>query len=333
MHFVFIGLTGIVIYLLSVPLNEQFVETPVAIQAGSDSLHGTLTLPDSINHPPAVLVISGSGPTNRDGNSTVLNGKNNSLRLLAHDLAKSGIASVRYDKRGIGESTRAASYTEEGAIREDLMVFDDFVADAIAWLKFMIFDDRLGAVFVAGHSEGSLIAMIAAGTLEPQLAGLISIAGPGRGLDSILIEQLTEQAPFLLPSALPVLDSLKAGQRVDSVNVFLQAIFRPSVQPFLINMLQYDPARIFESLELPSLVIGGTTDIQISRKDIRRLSESRPDAELLVIDGMNHILKDAPEDRLPNLATYSQPELPLSEDLIPGILDFIHRAKENSREK
>lgn len=295
----------------------QYTEEPAHLLLESgDTLFGTMTLPEMAEEPPVVLIISGSGPTDRDGNSPMMQGKNNSLQMVAHQLAEAGIASVRYDKRGIAASQAAATSEEE-------MVFDDFVGDAAAWLRQIMADQRLGAVFVAGHSEGSLVGMLAAKELEEDMAGYISIAGMGRPIDTIIVEQIGKQAPFLVEETRRIFAELKTGARVDTINPMLMSLFRPSIQPYLINLLKHQPAEILASLDLPTLIVQGSHDIQVLQLDAERLAAARPGAELLLIEGMNHVLKDAPAERFANIAAYSDPELPLSEGLMEGMVAFI----------
>jgi pimeloyl-ACP methyl ester carboxylesterase len=310
---------------LSFLCHGQYAEQEIAIPCDSDSLYGTLTLPDSISHPPLILLIAGSGPTDRDGNNTLVAGKNNSLKMLAHDLASQGIASLRYDKRGIGASRKAARSLNSDSIDEASLTFDDFVTDALSWVGYFSKSTATGPVFIAGHSEGSLIAIQTARLVEDEISGIISIAGPGRSFDTILIEQLSAGAPFLVPGARQILDSMTAGVRVDTVPPMLNSLFRPSVQPFLISLLKYHPAQEIAALSpLPTLILQGTHDLQITPEDARALSDARPDAKVIEIRGMNHILKSAPAERLPNLLTYSQPDLPLAQGLVEAITAFVN---------
>ncbi len=233
--------------------------------------------------------------------------------MLAHQLAENGIASVRYDKRGVGAS--AAALADENHIR-----FDHYVEDATAWTQTLNSDKRFSHVFVLGHSEGSLIGMLAA---KDNARGFISVAGPGRPADIVLREQLSAQPQMVQDMSFPILDSLKNGHTVLMVNPLLYTLFRPSIQPYLINWFSYDPQEVIQSLDQPVLIIQGTKDIQVTDTDAALLHQAQPESRLVLIENMNHVLKIVAGDRAENLATYNNPDLPISMELIVEVSDFI----------
>lgn len=276
------------------------------------TLHGTLLVPPRV---PVALIIAGSGPTDRDGNSKGLPGANNSLRLLAETLAENGIATLRYDKRGIGGS--AAAGGAEAALR-----FDHLVNDAAGWIRQLRKDPRFSTITVIGHSEGSLIGMLAA--RDAQADAFVSIAGAGRTAPEILRAQLKPQLPKeLWDESERILGKLTAGQTADAVPPPLAALYRPSVQPYLISWFAHDPAKVMASLTVPVLVIHGTTDIQTTRADAEALRLAAKTGELALIAGMNHVLKKVDEDRGRQVASYSDPALPLHPELGPRVAAFI----------
>lgn len=201
---------------------------PVAAAPADHTLHSTLLLPKDTSKPmPVVLLLSGSGPTDRNGNSPALKGKNNSLLMLAEGLASNGIASLRYDKRGVGESAGAM-------VAEADLSFDTYVDDAMAWCEQLRKDKRFSAVIIAGHSEGSLIGMLAAKRCNAD--GFISISGAGRSAADVLRTQLAGKLPpGLAAQSEAILKNLEAGKRTESPPPELDAIYRPSVQPYLIS--------------------------------------------------------------------------------------------------
>jgi len=303
---------------VSAPLEED-----VTLAAGpATQVRGTLLVPKSAASVPVVLIISGSGPTDRNGNTPVLARPNNGLRMLADALASEGIATLRYDKRGVGQSAA----DNPAAVR-----FDTLVDDAVAWIARLRSDSRFSHVVVAGHSEGSLIGMAAAA--RTRVDGFVSIAGAGRRASDILRDQLRRQ--FAGSSAWPDLEaalrSIDAGTAVDPLpasiasNQMLLAVFHPTVQPYLISWNRYVPSATLAALKIPVLIAQGTTDLQISVSDAKALSAAKPDATLLLIDGMNHVLKRAPADPQQNLATYQDPTLPIVSDLSNGIVQFVKR--------
>lgn len=233
--------------------------------------------------------------------------KNNSLLLLAHELAAQGIASIRYDKRGIGAS-------EDALISEDNLRFENYAEDAKAWAAQLKADSRFNKLIIIGHSEGSLLGMLAC----EQANVFVSLAGAGRPIDVILKEQLTAQLSGqkkLLRAANDGLSKLKKGEVVDDAPAELFGLFRPSVQPYIMSWMKYDPAVEISKLKIPVIIIQGSTDLQVQVKDAELLHTASLGSRYILIEGMNHILKLAPSDREKNIETYSNPELPLAEEL------------------
>lgn len=262
---------------------------------------------------PVAIIIAGSGPTTKDGN-TVL-GNNNSLKMLAEDLAAQGIASVRYDKRGVGDNLGLL-------LKEEDLVFTDYAKDVESIIKAIGDDPRFSEVHVIGHSEGSLVGMIAA--TSTKVDSIISIAGAGRPIEEVLIEQLTPQlSKDLLTKSKEILASLKKGELVADVPESLYSLFRPSVQPYMISWLQYDPAEVLKKLDVPTLIVQGKNDLQVKMTDAERLNTAKTTAETVYFDKMNHVLKDSPTDQKGNMATYANPTLPLAEGLVDSISTFI----------
>jgi uncharacterized protein len=289
---------------------------PIVLETKTGKIRGTILNPETRSIVPVVLIISGSGPTDRDGNNTMM--KNNSLKMLAEELLKNNIATVRYDKRGIAESKDAG--TEEKDMR-----FDDLVSDATEWIKLLKADTRFSKVIVVGHSEGSLLGMIASKNAGAD--AFISIAGAGQSADAILKEQLKSQPESVTNTCYPIIDSLKKGKTVDGVPQMLYSLFRPSVQPYMISWFKYDPRVELKKLTSPILILQGTTDIQVSKEDAQSLFNANNKSEYHLIKGMNHILKEVEEDRQKNIATYSNPDLPIKPELVTDVVNFINGLK------
>lgn len=303
---------AILLVLAAAPLFAQSTD----ITAGP--IHGTLLLPSDMSKPvPVVLLIAGSGPTDRDGNSAALPGKNDSLKMLATDFAMNGIASLRYDKRGVGQSAEAM--TKESDVR-----FETYVDDAAAWCN-QLHQARFSGVVIAGHSEGSLIGMVAA--KKCGAAGFISLEGAGFRASDILRTQLKTRLPEDLKAKNEdILKSLEAGKTVDDVPQQLMVLYRPSVQPYLISWFKYDPAKEIAALNMPVLLVQGTTDLQVTTDDAKRLAAADPKAKLVVIEGMNHILKMVSGDLKTQIPSYGDPKLQLSEKLTPELVQFVRGA-------
>ena len=282
---------------ISPPTSEE-----VSLETPTGTLYGTLQLPSNQGTFPVALIIAGSGPTDRNGNSMV-GISSNYLKMIADSLAQQGIASLRYDKRGVAASSAAA-------LNEADLRFDDYVDDATQWIDYLRANERLREVIVIGHSEGSLVGMLAAEQRET--AAYVSIAGAARPADSLIIDQLRTQPTTIQGEAESILQELRAERTVDTVSATLRALFRPSVQPYLISWIKYNPSEIIAELSQPVLIVQGTTDLQVPEAEGRRLAQAQPNARLAIIAGMNHVLKEAPADPAANVATYSDPTLPLA---------------------
>lgn len=288
--------------------SDAVLETPTA------KIYGTLLVPDLPAPVPLVVIVAGSGPTDRNGNNSQMT--NNSLKMLAEAFEAQGIASLRYDKRLIAASAG------QGLSEADVTL-DDYIADARGWVGQYAEDERFSKIFIAGHSEGALIAIVAAQD-NPAVAGVIALAGAGRPLDAVVKEQLATLPDALRQSAFATIDSLKAGRTTDDFDPMLAALFRPSVQPFLISCFKYDPAAQIAGLQIPILVVQGTTDIQVSVTDAELLAAANPRVEKLIISDMNHVLKQcASIDRLAQMAVYMDPALPLDEQLTKACVAFV----------
>ena len=290
--------------------DSTFHEQEIVLNTPTGKIYGTLTMPVGQKKVPVVLIIAGSGPTDRNGNNTMM--KNDALKLIALELGANQIATVRFDKRFIAESK--SSSMSETDIR-----FETYINDASDWISLLKKDNRFDQVTVIGHSEGSLIGMLT----KEKPDRFISIAGVGFPAAAVLKKQLASQPDAVKNVSYQILDSLSAGRKVDSIPPFLGSLFRPSVQPYLISWFKYDPSTAIKELNIPILIIQGTTDIQVDTIDALQLAQSNPAAKLVIIDSMNHVLKTTVIDRKENLKTYFDPTLPLSTKLVPTITEFV----------
>jgi fermentation-respiration switch protein FrsA (DUF1100 family) len=301
--------------LVAAQITATVTDT-ITLDTPTGKLAGTLVVPASSKPVPLVVIIAGSGPTNRDGNSPLLPGANNSLKLLAEGLRDRGIATLRYDKRGIAESVKAG--VSESALR-----FDMLADDAAGWVRKFRPDARFSTITVLGHSEGSLLGMLA--TERGAADGYVSVAGAGRPASALLREQLARQLPpDLLAFSNRALDALVAGRTVDSVPPALNVLFRPSVQPYLMSWLPLDPAALVKALTVPVLIAQGTADLQVAVRDAELLAAAQPKAKLVVVNGMNHVFKTpAGTDPASQQASYSDPSLPVARELIEAVASFV----------
>ena len=291
-------------------------EEAITLCTSTGEIHGKLMLPESTLPCPVVLIIAGSGPTDMNGNSIGAGISNNSLLYLAQELAANGIATVRYDKRGIGTSSAAGCKEEE-------LRFDHYIDDAAAWADKLANDKRFSKVIIAGHSEGSLIGMIAA-SHSKAVKAYISISGCGSPAYEILEQQLQSQPAQLQEESAAICKELREGHTVEQIPFYLAALYRRSVQPYLISWFRYNPAQEIAKLNIPVLIVQGDKDIQVSVEEAEKLYSAQPAASLHIIENMNHILKQCDTtDQMKQLATYSNPDLPIKAELVSHIVEFI----------
>lgn len=290
-------------------------EQEVNVETATSVLKGTLSVPAKSDRMPVLLLIAGSGPTDRNGNSTMINGKPDYFLKISDELRSKNIAVLRYDKRGVGQSTSSGTEAE--------FTFDDMVADAAAVIRFLKSDIRFSKVIVAGHSEGSLVGILA--SQRENVDGFISLAGVGVPADVAMRLQLKEAlSPNDYKLALSVLDTIKSGKPLkQALKNGFESLFRPSVQPYLRSWMKYDPRAEISKLKMPILIVQGTNDIQVSVEDATKLKKAQPGGKLVLIDGMSHILKEAPDDRQLNAATYSNNDLGLHPKIISTLASFI----------
>lgn len=305
---------AIVLALMAVVASAS---VPVTLSTDTGEIHGTLSVPDNASRT-AVLIIAGSGPTDRNGNSLVTGIATNTYKMLADSLAAHGYASLRYDKRGIAASVSAAT-------DESQLTFDAYIDDAAAWTEWLAADDRFDRVVLAGHSEGGLIALVAAKRSDKVVA-VVTLAGVGESIDATLRRQLGTQPEPYRSECMRIIDELKAGRTVSDPMPELAALFRPSVQPFLISQMRYEPSNEARTLSQPLLVVQGTTDIQINLNDAIKLSTVNPRTRLAIISEMNHVLKPCTSlDQQAQMMTYINDTLPLAPTLVATIVDFLSK--------
>lgn len=293
-----------------VPTPSSYEE----VEVSSGELRGSLL--SVAADAPLVLIIPGSGPTDRDGNSP--NGLNtDAYKLLAQGLFDHGISTVRVDKRGM--------FASVGAGNPNAVTVEQYASDYGGWVDTLLGYGSNACIFLLGHSEGGVIAMRTAIDRD-DICGLVLLAAPGRSLDEILVEQLSANPANLpiLDEALSAIASLKKGETLDTTGFHpaLAQLFHRDVQGFLISMMSIDPVELLRRADLPTLVVQGGNDLQVSENDANLLM-SVNDAELVLIPEMNHVLKDATNDQASNIATYSNPDLPISDGLVEEIASFI----------
>lgn len=287
----------------------------LSVETPTGTLHGTWLQPTR-GTAAAAVILPGSGPTDRDGNSAQFGIQAATYRLLAEDLARDGIATARIDKRGIGESA-------PGATAEQDLRFGHMVDDALAWAQRAAQETGQPCAWLIGHSEGALVALAAANQAPRRVCGLVLLSGAGRPAGDVLREQLASLPEPLKTEAYDTISELEAGRTVANPPASLAALFRPSVQPYLISWLALDPAELIAQWPGPVMIGQGETDIQTTLVDARRMAHAQSHARLILWPGVNHVLKVAPADRQANIATYMDPDLPLAPGVAEAVGEFI----------
>jgi len=295
------------------PPADQAIEAP----GPAGPLKGSLAGPPGA---PVVLILPGSGPTDRDGDNP-LGVRAAPYRMLAEGLAARGIASVRIDKRGMFASAAATPDADDVTI-------DDYVRDTESWIAAIRARTGASCIWLLGHSEGGLIALATAARSRDALCGVILVSTPGRPLGEVLKAQLRANlanAP-LLDAADRAIDTLANGGRVDAAALPppLAPLFRASVQKFEASIFGLDPAALVRGVDRPTLILQGDRDLQVTLLDADRLVAARPAATLVRLHDTNHVLKHvAVDDRSANLATYADPALPLAPGVVDAIAHFV----------
>lgn len=295
-------------------------QNEVVLNVGKLKIYGTLKIPETKEKVPIALIIAGSGPTDRNGNNPMMTC--DSYKMLSDSLMHHGIATLSYDKRLIAKS--------RGEQTEDELRFEDYVEDAKSWIELLSQNKQFSEIIVIGHSEGSLIGMIASEN-NTKVSKFVSIAGVGSPADEILKEQLSKQLenqPITIKNQIfSYIDELKQGRLLENVPLSLNALFRPSVQPYMISWFKYNPQDEIAKLKIPILILQGDLDIQVSENDAKLLYEANPKAKEVIIKNMNHVLKNSQSMNMNEQMTdsYNNPNTPINKELVENIVEFIKR--------
>jgi pimeloyl-ACP methyl ester carboxylesterase len=308
-------------FVIAAITNCWAQESEVAIECHWGNISATLTTPEA-GGDTAIVIVAGSGPTDRNGNSS-MQLTTDCYKMLSEELSAEGFAVLRYDKRAIGRSPIPMTDIPD-------LTLDDYVDDAMQCVEYLR-DMGYKRVFIAGHSEGGLIALIAANR-GIAAEGLILLAAPGYPMDEILHTQLSAQLmPIyaeLLAKSDDILRRLKAGERVamEEIPLELISLFNPTVQPFLINCMQYDPQQLAKECTLPMLSITGGNDIQVSVDNGEAIARNATNGKHITFDNMTHVLKDwSSKNQMEQMYNvYTNAKLQLTTGLTSTIAEFIN---------
>jgi pimeloyl-ACP methyl ester carboxylesterase len=287
-------------------------DAPVQIGQGAAALHGSLLRPGDVKVHAAVLMIGGSGPEDRDGNDLKDGQKSQALKLLALALADRGVVSLRYDKRGVGESAAAGDPQSIGQLAED----------AADWARLLRREPGVRCVVLLGHSEGALVATLAAP--KAKLCGLVLVSGQGRNLGDLIEAQsaLVKRSPELMAQIHDAIAALRSGRPVPQVPKGYDSLFGPQAEAFTRSEISIEPAAELARVKVPVLVVQGDNDLQVSVDDARRLADAAG-VKPVIVPGMNHVLKLAPKQMVGNFLTYTRADLPLAPGVAETIGDFV----------
>lgn len=302
-------ITYCIVYFFSLSITaSQISSEEVVIKNDSIELPGTLTF--SGKKSPLIIWIHGSGNIDRNGNQgNVI--KANYIKQFRDAVNQEGIAFFSYDK---STSNKNNFKFLEG------IVFTDFVSDAQKVINHFKNDHRFSEIILAGHSQGSLIAMLASKNIDK----FISIAGPGESIDKTMVKQITNQNANLGKYAAKHFKELKETGDIKVINPFLVSIFSKPNFAFLKSWAAFDPSEEIKKITVPTLIINGTKDLQVTVEDAKKLSQSKNNATLVIIDNMNHVLKNIEIDA-DNMKSYYAAEYPLSKELITTVVAFIKK--------
>lgn len=258
-----------------------------------------------------VIIIPGSGPTNRNGNS-YMGLRSDSYKMLAQALAEKSLDVFTYDKRVI-------SLLKANQVKQEDQRFEFGIEDLALIVDY--FAPKYKNITLIGHSEGALLGSILAHTSN-QVTKYVSLQGAGASADQILYEQLTKQLPALSDQITAIHQQLKQGKTVEEIPFLLKSVYIPSVQPYLISWMQYDPSVEIKKVQQPVLIIDGDKDLQVSLEQGDLLSQANPKAKRITLKNMNHVLKHLDKDE-DNLKSYTDPSFPLHPELVSTIATFV----------
>lgn len=302
-----IALILLTVSLMASAQKEKISETEIEI---NPLIKGTLFSPEKTDSKTKLIIlVAGSGPTNRNGNQ--LGMPNNSLKFLAEGLAEDGNAVYSYDKRSI--ALAIAGKNDESSLR-----LDDFINDTKEVIAYFKAKKNYSKIIVAGHSEGALIGLVASENNNAD--GYISLSGAGRPIDDIIVDQIAAQFPAMREETRNCFDKMRKGEPFEA-NPMLQSIFHESVRPYLLSWMAYDPSDEIKKLKIPVLIVNGTKDLQVKVSEAELLKKAKPDAKLVIIDGMNHVFKEIKGDDNENFQSYKNPDLPV----IPALTDAVNQ--------
>jgi uncharacterized protein len=289
--------------------QSKITSEEILIKNDSIELPGTLTFTKAKT--PLVIWVHGSGNVDRNGNQAGVNIKANYIKQFRDEVNKKDIAFFSFDKRTSNPKNKNFF---KG------MLFDDFVTDLNTVINHLKSDNRFSEIILAGHSQGSLIAMLASKNVDKY----ISIAGPATSFDKAVIQQITAQSAEFGKVAEAHFKELFETGDIKQVNPMLLSIFAKQNFAFLVSWAKHNPSEEIKKLTIPTLIINGTKDLQVKVEDANALHKANPSSELVIIKNMNHVLKNIEMDA-DNMKSYYSADYPISSELITTVVAFIKK--------
>ncbi len=288
--------------------QEKIHIEELTITNDSIILPGTLSYTDKSTT--LVIWVHGSGNVDRNGQQGNLV-KANYIEQFRNAINTHDIAFFSFDKR---------TATPENFKFMEGTVFEDLVSDVQHVITNFKKDKRFSRCVLAGHSQGSLIAMLAADGVDE----LISISGPAQSVDQTIISQVTKQSPALGSIAEAHFKELQETDSIAQIHPFLGTIFAKQNFAFLQSWMSYNPAEEIKKIKKPILLINGTKDLQVPVEDAQQLHKANPKTELLIIEDMNHVLMEIKKDE-DNMKSYFNTGFSISDALIEAVVMFLKK--------
>lgn len=291
--------------------QTTIVEEDITIWNDSIQLNGTLSYKKESKQAPLAIFVQGSGNPDRNGNQLTANVKANYIKMLADSLTQRGIAFFRFDKRNVTKANRKHILKQ--------YLFDYLVQDVQKIISHFSSDKRFSQIIVIGHSQGSLVGMLA---INQNVDKFISLAGLGKSADKTIIDQVSAQNKQLGKTAKQHTEELIETGTIKEINPFLISLFAKQNHEFLLSYFKHDPARIISEVQIPTLIINGDKDLQVSTWHAETLHTASSNSKLVIIPNMNHVLKHINEDS-ENMQSYFFAEFSLATTLTDTIEQFI----------
>lgn len=309
---IIISILAFFVINLSTGQDKNYVESEIRI---SELIDGSLITPKKDTITNLVIIIPDSGPTNRNGNQNFL--RSNNLKKLATALSEHNISSFRYDKR-IVKQIRA------GKVDVKSMRFGDFVIDAKAVISYFKDKSPFSNIYIAGHSQGSLVGMLA---IDENVDGFISLAGAGKNIGDVIFEQINNTARQFAEDTKRVVETLKSGKTTKDFPPALTDMFNLETQPFMISWMAYEPTEVIANLNIPILILNGTKDLQVPVEEAKQLADANEKSQLKIIKNMNHVLFTIEGGKLENSKSYNEGFRAINPELITSIVEFVSKNK------